>query len=119
MPTPDTPEARRAVNEAVECYLISVWEDRCDEANAEGMRYAAGVIDGLKAVGILTKDAHELWARRFKECPGHDPCRRWCAYCGDIPHDEDCDCDLCAEVEAQAMALARAVEAIRKEGEAA
>lgn len=37
----------------------------------------------------ITEDEYDLWSRRFKECPGHDgdPCRKWCAYCGNLDND--------------------------------
>lgn len=69
--------------------LIRVWQMLCVDGSPARIREAFGMVDALYTVGQLEGvDAFNWKFKMLNQCPGH--CHeRWCAYCGDIPQDED------------------------------
>lgn len=57
-----------------------------NNANAEATSRARHFAQAMRALGAISDVDLEGWFARFARCPGHDhdPCRVWCAYCGDI-----------------------------------
>lgn len=78
--------------------LQKLWRSfRNDASRVQGATECLGV---FSLAGAIAHETAELWARRFRECPGHDDegGRSWCAYCGDMPQatspfDPDADGD--------------------------
>lgn len=72
-------------------HLRILWEELRDAASPPYMARVRGVILAFFKVGLLSRNLAELWVHRIQKCPGHDPCRQWCAYCGIIPPEEEQD----------------------------
>jgi len=72
--------------------LQKLWEDMQNDASDTAKEYMNGHIDAFYRLNFITTDEQELWERRMDDCPaggpeGHaedDPCRVWCAYCGNL-----------------------------------
>ena len=65
------------------------WIEMRDSANLTAQAKSEGYVEALARIGLLTADQAELWMNRWQRCPGHDCSRVWCAYCGDIPREDD------------------------------
>ena len=71
--------------------LRELWLNLRDGADEGSKSYVRGAIETARCLGALTDEQAELWRRRINTCPGHDDegGRLWCAYCGDMPNDDD------------------------------
>lgn len=66
--------------------------ERHRRASAEGRDWierTTGRLEAFRELGLISALDLELWTKRLRTCPGHEPCQVWCAYCGDLPDDED------------------------------
>lgn len=75
----------------VDDVMRKLHESLRDNGSTMVMDRAAGWIDALEAVGLLTRMEAVGWRAAIEICPGHEACRVWCAYCGDLPHEHDED----------------------------
>jgi hypothetical protein len=64
--------------------LNNLWQEMKESANTESMRRSQAIITFCFEADLLTADEHDLWMRNIRVCPGHECCRVWCAYCGEI-----------------------------------
>lgn len=63
------------------------WEGMRDSANEGQQNISLGYLLAFFHMGHVTEVEAEGWQERFKRCPGHEPSRKWCAYCGDVEPD--------------------------------
>jgi len=65
--------------------------DEVHEALREDFRQldtAKAIVAGFHRAGLLTNEEARLRTLALEICPGHEACRVWCAYCGDLPESE-------------------------------
>lgn len=66
------------------------WRNLQDDNSEASHRFAEGVIEAARYLGLISDVEAEGWANRLKFCPdledGHAG-RAWCAYCGNIATD--------------------------------
>jgi hypothetical protein len=70
--------------------LHELWKSLAtDGANEASLEVARAVIEGYRKAGFITDIAAKVWSSAIEKCPGHNCSAIWCAYCGDLPMDED------------------------------
>lgn len=69
--------------------FMECWRDLRDDARRKPQVIA--VVNFAYDVGLLTLEQLELWLRRLDTCPGHEDegGRDWCAYCGNMPKEQE------------------------------
>lgn len=74
-----------------DAFMHERWRELCDGITPAVKSYIQGCIDSAMLCGAIDSTIAELWLLRIEKCPGHDDegARAWCAYCGDLPKDED------------------------------
>ena len=78
------------MEEKIDAYLQDLWEDMMEAYNENLLKFL-GAVNMAWQIGLITKEKHELWLLRIKNCPDTDHCggRIWCAYCGNIELKEE------------------------------
>lgn len=74
--------------ELAEGALRQDWAEARDGTST--LRSLLDRINILERAGVFDAKTAELWNLRIRTCPGHDDgSRRWCAYCGELPMEQD------------------------------
>lgn len=87
------PTMMTSARERVDAVMKALHESLRDNGSTMAMDRAAGWIDALEAVGLLTRMEAVGWRATIEICPGHEACRVWCAYCGDLPREDENDAE--------------------------
>jgi len=102
----------KELNQKINDYLHSLWEDMMDDRRELPKRFYS-ILHALEHLDLINSEHRELWLYRIQKCPDTDHIggRLWCAYCGDIKrtcwecmqrNGEECGIDgheVCPETE--------------------
>jgi hypothetical protein len=69
--------------------MQSLWEELRNGWHQKAVDQAEGAILAFVAAGLFNEAEADGWRARIQRCPGHECCRVWCAYCGEIEMDEN------------------------------